>query len=265
MHAFGACTACVRVGEANPLIPHDIAAARAEQARLAANPAPPIRPVIVLGGYHAWGPVSWVVAHDLRRLTDASSDLFLPVPFMLDTTLQSGAARTIRRVRERFGVLDSSQTVEVDAIGISMGGIVARLACSHDRAELNLPSDLPRLNVRRIFTFGSPHRGSRIAAFAAPDRAARDMKPGSALLGRLDAALSSPDAPQLTCYAQTRDRTVGATRTSPPDRHPHWTNSTWTFSHFTTPHNPWFLADCARQLRGEQPFLPPPTTPPPRD
>ena len=265
MHAFDACTGCVRRGQQNPALPCGVAGARAECARLAASPKSPPRPVVVLGGYHAWGPVSWVVAYDLRQLTDPAAAHVLPVQFMLDTSLQSCAARVIRLVRDRYGTLDDTRTVEVDAVGISMGGIVARLACAGDHAAFAMPAGLPRLNVRRIFTFGSPHRGSRIAKLVAPDRAARDMKPGSDMLARLDACLAHRDAPELTCYAQVRDHTVGALHASPPGRHPHWSDSTWTLSHFATPHNPWFQADCARRLRGDEPFLPPPHTAPPHN
>ena len=63
-----------------------------------------------------------------------------------------------------------------------------------------------RLKVRRIFTLGTPHRGAILADRIALDSAARDLRPGSEFLHRLDEALPHAGY-ELLCYAHTNDRT----------------------------------------------------------
>ena len=64
---------------------------------------------------------------------------------------------------------------EVDLVGFSMGGIVSRLYVQRHGGA-------PR--VRRLVTLASPHAGSHVARIM-PQEAAREMRPGSALLADL--------------------------------------------------------------------------------
>jgi hypothetical protein len=66
------------------------------------------------------------------------------------------------------------------------------------------------------------------------------------------------------CYAHTHDVIVGATNTAPPGMDPIWTDGTLAWSHFAVVHNPIFIADTARRLRGDTPLLHT-SGPPPRD
>ncbi len=219
---------------------------------MAANPKKLQRPVLVLGAYHAWAPVSWAMAQKVRRLTGANEREVVSVPFLFETSLHAAAVKGARVAVEAWGLGTGGASVPVDVVGISMGGLVARMVLAGDNAGLGLPQEMARIDARRIFTFGSPLRGARVALRVRPDRAARDMRPGSPLLRRLDANAAGAD---LICYGQVRDRIVGATRTAPEGMEPIWSGGTLLMSHFTTPHNPWFLADMARRLRGETPLL----------
>jgi hypothetical protein len=241
-----------RPGPRNPDLPCTLEEAKADLRRMAANPVKLARPVLVLGAYHAWAPVPWALARKIRRLTGAGEREVVCVPYLWETTLHAAAAKGARTAIGAWGLAPGGASVPVDVVGISMGGLVARMVAAGERAGLGLPWDLPRIDARRIFTFGSPLRGAKAALRLCPDRAARDMCPGSALLGRLEAEAARDI--ELICYGQLRDQIVGATRTAPEGMDPIWTGGTLVFSHFATPHNPWFLADMARRLRGEEPL-----------
>ena len=70
------------------------------------------------------------------------------------------------------------RTDEVDLIGHSMGGVVARY-------YLSLGGGAAR--VRHLVTLGSPHSGTEVSYFGV-GRPVHELLPGSALLARLDAA-----------------------------------------------------------------------------
>jgi hypothetical protein len=218
---------------------------------MAARPVKPERPILVLGAYHAWSPVVWAMVRKLRRLTGAGEQEVVGVAYPWETSLRAAAVKGVTRAAAAWGLSPAATTVPVDVVGLSMGGLIARMASAGDNEALGLPPDLPRLDAVRIFTFGSPMQGSRRAMRIRPDQAARDMRPGSAILQRISAATG----PEIISYAQLRDNVVGATRTAPAGLEPIWSSGTLLFSHFTTPHNPWFLADMARRLRGEEPLL----------
>lgn len=158
------------------------------------------------------------------------------------------AARVVAgKVAARFGADWAAR--EFDVVGISMGGLVARVLAS--------PQDGgPALRIKRLFMLATPHRGAKLARVVAPDRAARDMRPGSDFLGALDARLPSAGY-ELVCYAQLRDWWVGAGRAAPPGRVPIWTDTESVgarlFSHFQINFNRRVLRDVARRLRGEEP------------
>lgn len=253
MDAVAVASSFSRPGPQNPAFPCTFDDARDDLRRMAADPRPLARPVLVVGAYHAWAPVQWSLVRKLRRLTGAGDADIRSVSFPFETTLHAAAAKAAAHAIKYWGACSNGASVPLDLVGISMGGVISRLLTACDNAALGLPLDLPRIDARRIFTFGSPLSGARVALKIRPDRAARDMRPGSPLLQRLGAPRD--DGPELICYAQLRDQIVGATRTAPPGMTPIWSSGTPIFSHFTTPHNPWFLADTARRLRGEEPLL----------
>lgn len=227
------------------------AAAAREMARMRADPRPLARPVVVLGGWRAWQFNAEGLTRRLCALTSGRREDFLAVSFMFHNRLEAAAATASGAVRSRWPGA-GNETVEVDVVGVSMGGLVARLAALDGS---------PRLKIARLFTLATPHRGAALANRIAIDPAARDMKTGSARLGRLDASI---DSVNVTCYARLRDRIVGARNTSPHGRHPNWIPGPRALSHVLVTTEPVFIADIALRLRGE-PSLGLPCSEPPRD
>jgi len=233
----------------NPDFPGTRAEVLADWARMRREPCALARPVIVLAGWRAPASARGV-GFRLCGITSQQSGDFLSIAYPGKASIEQAAHTAAAGILERFG-RDPARPIDVDVVGISMGGLVARTLAAGLHGSPPLP-----VRFRRLLTLATPHRGASLARFIAPDRAARDMRPGSALLEELDAHL--PDAPfQLTCYAQLRDWWVGATRTAPPGHHPIWCDTEGpaqrTFSHFLINFNPRVLRDIALRLRGEEP------------
>ncbi len=237
-------------------------ACRAETARLEADPRPLTRPLVILDAWHHPPASAGGVRRRLVNLTGADDDQTLAVSFTVLFSIEAAARRAVNRVEQQWPSDDPDQTVEVDVVGYSMGGIVARYAA--DLWDELPPESRPakRLNVRRLYTIASPHRGARLACWIAPDRAAWSMRPGSELLDQLDAARAQRGDYELTCYTQLNDITVGARNTAPPGEAPLWRHGPWLLSHQTVRTNPHILLDIALRLRGETPIAQPGDPPP---
>ena len=228
--------------------------------RMRGDPRPLARPVVVLGGYrsppfHASG-----FAGGLVGLTSGRSADVLVLSFPLSSDLDEMARRVIDSVERRWPSTDQDQTIGVDVVGISMGGVLARWAAlppqRRHRGDDKNPATEPgkRLRVERLFTLATPHQGALQADWIAPDRAARDMRRGSPMLRVLDAEL--PDAAyELVCYAHRGDGLVGTDRAAPAGRPRIETEGTVLFSHLLVTSNPVFQVDIARRLRGEPPLV----------
>lgn len=222
--------------------------------------APLARPVLVLNGYRApWFTASGVASR-LCSVTSGRAADFLAVSYTLSGSVESAAEHATRRIRANWPeVADGIQ--EVDVVGISMGGLVARLLASE------LSPRTPKLRIARLFTLATPHRGAILAEWFHLDRAARQMRRGSEFLTLLNGQAAKA-AYELHCYAQLRDWWVGARNASPPGVIPVWTDAESFFgrvhSHVQITRNKRILADVARRLRGE-PALAGVGTLPPRD
>jgi pimeloyl-ACP methyl ester carboxylesterase len=155
------------------------------------------------------------------------------------------ARRVIEAVNARWPSDHPGHTVEVDVVGFSMGGLVARFAAAPTRV-----TGFDRhLHVNQLYTLATPHRGAR-SAFLDLDRAVVQMKPGAVFLADLDECRNEC-AYEIVPYAQTNDWIVGARNAAPPGQEPIWTAGTLTFSHFTITTNRRVLVDIARRMRGE--------------
>jgi pimeloyl-ACP methyl ester carboxylesterase len=210
------------------------------------------------------------LASNITKATSGNAEDVLLVSYPASSDIDAIANFVIEEVEARWPSPSTDSTVEVDVVGVSMGGIVARWASlplqqrvRSGAAASPPPRDSKRLNIVNLFTYASPHRGAELAQTLAFDAAAMDLKPGSGLLATLDNAWINRTY-ELTCYAHTNDAIVGATRTSPPGTNPIWTRGTLLFSHFAVVHNPIFIADTARRLRGETPLVQA-SEPPPRN
>lgn len=246
---------CITAPSTNPDYPATDEQVEAEYRRLCAQPRPPARPIVVLNGYRApfWQAAG--VRSRLIELTGAAPDRVIYVSYFWSGDTADATRRAVEAVRAAWPGGGEDETVEVDVVGISMGGLIGRNAAIAEPGRA-------RLKVRRLFTLASPHRGALLAETIAPDAAAGDMTPGSAFLARLDRALAGADY-ELVCYALLRDAWVGATRTAPPGRRPIWCAGPVVGAHQAIGSNRRVLVDLARRLRDEPPLAregsPPPS------
>lgn len=244
----------------NPNFILDEAAIESERRRMLEEPTGLDRPLVVLAGWRQLpiGPRN--LARRIESLTGADERQVLAISYPLAGDMQKIRRRVIERVEQRWPSPDPAGTIEVDVIGISMGGVVARSLALGNGAGRE-PGK--RLRIARLYTLAAPHRGARLAEWIAPDRASRALKAGSEFLDELDAAHADADY-ELICYTRLRDFWVGATRTAPHGLQPIWTSPGFLFSHVTIGRDSRILLDIARRLRGERP-LAAPGAPPPRD
>lgn len=240
----------------NPDFPTTDADIRRDRERMMAEPVGLVRPLIVLDGWHAPGIAARFIAEDLRRLTGADRAMVLRISYPAATDFRKSIPWIIERIDDRWPSSDPRETVEVDVVGISMGGLVARAA------EMPDGYGVKRLRIRRLFTLSTPHRGARMAAYLRLDPSSALMTPGSPFLARLDRRLSETEM-EIVSYARLNDWLVGARNCAPPGQEPIWTNGPWLLSHFTMSRDKRAIADIARRLRNEPPLgwpgLPPPT------
>ncbi len=165
------------------------------------------------------------------------------------STQDEARDRVVKAVEEAFGRGEAGWTVEVDVIGYSMGGIVAR------HAALARDDGGTRLRIARLFTLASPHRGTELAdKIPALDDLLVSIRPASAELMRLDAAL--PDAEyRIYPYCRLGDEIVGEPNTAPPGEIAWWVqNLPLQLAHADIYKDPRIMADIMRRLRGEEPI-----------
>ena len=156
------------------------------------GPRPEGVPVFVVPGYGGDESSVSVVAAALR---DAGRDVrVLVTPDTGRAAIAEGVAALDRAVR-------SSRAETVDVVGHSAGGVVARAwVAGGGRA-------------RHVVTLGSPHHGTELlsnlgAAVEQCIGACADLRPGSALLARLNAGDETPSAAQWVTFWTEDDQTV---------------------------------------------------------
>ncbi len=243
----------------NPDFPLTHAEAALEMERMRASPVLPKRPILLLAGYHAWRLMVASTARTMRSLVGGPAEEYHSIAYPLSSSIEGMARNVVRQVEQVWPNNEPHRTAEIDVIGVSMGGLVARVA-----AQLPLVDGQKRLRIVRLFTLATPHQGallsSRIPGFLR-DRAARDMHPDSRFLERLNASLPTAKY-DLTCYTRLNDKWVGATKTAPPNREPIWVSGLRFMSHTTITADGRLLVDIARRLRGEEPLARRASTPP---
>ncbi|MCP3903744.1 MAG: hypothetical protein GY715_08930 [Planctomycetes bacterium] len=252
---LAACSADVPL---NPSFPLTLADAKGELREMRADPRSLERPVVVLGGIHDPGFIAPGLAREVKKLTTPDAPV-IAVSFLTASDFETCRRRVIDAVDRAFPSDDPAATVEVDAIGVSMGGIVARYA-ARPRTDGGR-----RLRVRRLFTIGSPHLGARMADLPTFDSRILDMRRGSTLLAALNDHAVDED-PEVYPYTRLGDSIVGAEHTAPPGRPAWWVqNVPFAFAHLAASHDARFLADIMRRLRGEPAYATEPAAPLPGD
>lgn len=251
----------------NPSFPLTEREANKVLEQMAKSPQPLQRPVVILAGFLdpgfasdemlrviqptvTGGPVIKVAFNDCRTFDDCRARVLAAVVEALPelTTVGDG----------RF------ETIEVDVVTNSMGGLVARHAALWPERSAAPHADT-RLRVARLMTISAPHRGSALASADSSDPLDRDMAPGSTFIQRLDAALPDADY-ELVCYVRLGDRLVGVDNCAPPGLVAFWVpDPPLEPAHIFAYHDRRLLCDVASRLRGETPFAKPPPAPYPAD
>lgn len=205
------------------------------------------RPVLCLSGWRAWPVMAWSLSRTLRAMTGADEESFGGCSFATVGSFEGAVRRVMGVVRERWG--DAEQ--ELDVVAVSMGGLVARAAAAGMYGD-----DV--LQVKRLFTLSSPHRGAKLAGLMSVDRASRDMRAGSVFLERLAEAERERGGRgyEMVCYGRTRDWWVGAKQTAPEDMEPICLDPPLvTMSHLLVTMDRRILCDIAARLTGKEPLL----------
>jgi pimeloyl-ACP methyl ester carboxylesterase len=152
----------------------------------------------------------------------------------------------VGRVERAFDSGEGYETVEVDVVGVSMGGLVARFAAI-DSGGVH-----KRLVIKRLFTISTPHRGAELAALPTADRKQLGMRAGSAFLAALYAA---EQGYEIVPYARLGDVIVGVENCAPEGEVPIWVRNRFLEpAHMAAQRDPRFTADIARRVRGEAPY-----------
>jgi len=215
-----------------------------------------VRPVIVLAGYQDPGFGAAAMARRLRRAF-IDPDRIISIPFFADESFDAARDRALREINAVFPSTDPETTVEVDVVGISMGGLVARHAA---RAR---EDGGRRLRIARLFTIATPHRGARLATLPTFDRKQIDMRVDSAFINDLNDDPTASDF-EIVPYGRLGDAIVGIERVAPPGAVPWWVpNQPMAFAHLTAASDSRIVADILRRLRHERPLTIGEPSPPP--
>ena len=108
------------------------------------------------------------------------------------------------------------------------------------------------MNVARLFTISTPHRGAKLAWVPSIDARVIDMRPDASFVAHLN---EQETTYELFPYTRLDDAIVGEENAAPPGQNAWWVpNIPGGFSHLLASSDPRFLADIMRRLRGEAPF-----------
>jgi len=227
---------------ANPSFALTVAAARAELKQMEESPLPPVRPVVVIGGYADPGIIVSLLTARVRDVLGPGAPVVAVAPGWT-WTMDDARRKLLDAVEKEFESTDGEWTVEVDVVAVSMGGLVARYAAmpgvDHRR----------RLRIARLMTISTPHLGADWAAMPTLESRVVDMRRGSAFLCALDEAGCGYE---VLPYCRLGDLIVGVRNAAPAERTAWWVaNQPMQFAHLDAHKDPRILADISRRLRGE--------------
>ncbi|QQE13150.1 hypothetical protein JD969_06720 [Planctomycetota bacterium] len=245
-------TGCGFNNRVNPSFNTSYDDAKQELADMSEKPVVLKRPVVVLGG---WGDPGFVPASIAKRMQLATGDQrVIAINYFGTGGFDESARKTIKAVEKNFPSEDPNETVEVDVIGFSMGGLVARYAAipTHETGEKAFRK---RLNVRNLYTIGTPHKGAAMAWTAWWDPSARAMIPGGDFIVRLNRDFKENDRYDVVAYTRLQDMIVGEENAAPEGVDLWWVdNRPFQTAHGNSGTDRRFLADIAKRLRGEPPL-----------
>lgn len=236
----------------NPSFDVTVSAAREELGDLGRRSLELERPVLIAAGFLDPGFGVSSLTTQMRKLA-ADPAMVIEVPFFTTPNFDLARERMVGKLEALFPSDDPFETVEVDVIGISMGGLVARYSAMEDASAR--AAGVKRLRIRTLFTLGTPHHGAvRAERTLAFDARVADMRAGSAFLQLLDEAWADRDF-ELVAYTRLYDSIVGPANALDPDGNGWWLSPpALQMSHMTMHRDPRIIADILRRLRGEEPL-----------
>jgi pimeloyl-ACP methyl ester carboxylesterase len=238
----------------NPSFPVTADFARRDLRRMESNPRRLDRPLLIITGF--MDPGFAALAMRARFEAATGDDRVIIVALEDCGTYAQCTQKLIRAVDEAFPSASPTQTSEVDVIGYSMGGLVARLAA-------NPPDNARRLRIHRLFTISTPNQGAiRAKELPLLHPLQGGMRPGSPLLAQLN---SRPEPYRVISYIRLGDKVIGPPNAVIPGGQLWWVSTLpFTNPHLGAPGDPRILDDIARRLRGEPPLttVPPAPLPP---
>jgi hypothetical protein len=222
---------------------------QAEQAlaELRETPTSAERPVLVVGGYFDLLGTQIDPMRDELVANFGEDAVLRRVHFAFDD-FDRLRDRLVELVDEKFGPGDDPErTIAVDAVGLSMGGLVCRYAAMPVAGQRSL-------NLRRLYTVATPHRGAALGTRWSLDGLVRDMAIGSDFMRRLEAGRVEATC-ELVSYVRLDDGVVGEVNAAPLGDTPIWVEALpWTRPHAHALRDPRLQADILRRLRRLEPF-----------
>lgn len=176
-----------------------------------------VRPVVVIGGYGDFGIGDRTATGKLRRLTGDPRIRAVHPGF--SGNFSDAADAVVNAVDESFGAGSDTETIEVDVVAISMGGLTARWAAAPDA---QFGDNNRRLKIKNLYTIASPHIGAQMAdnwAWADPFFTGRSMRTGSdfyTALAAREAVATGDERYPIVQYARENDITIGPGSDLPP-------------------------------------------------
>lgn len=222
-------------------------------ARIVAARKPFARPLVIITGFMDPGLAAFFVQWRFESLS--ADDRMIAVPMGEGLSFDYCRDKVIDAVERRFPSDDPSRTVEVDVIGLSMGGVVARYAA--------LPPDdkhKRQLRINRLFTVSSPLCGSELAQrVPAVHPLIYPLRPGSRMLAQIN---STKPAYAIFPYVLLNDHVIGLPNAAPPGQVAWWLSSPPLGTpHFCALFDSRITADIARRLRDEPALATAPRSP----
>jgi hypothetical protein len=250
-------------GPVNPSFPVTEERARDIIREEASHPKPLPRPLVIVGGFRDPGLAPPILKNEVARWTH-DGDKIVTVELAFTYDFDQCRQRIVDAVQQAFPSDDPQQTVEVDVIGFSMGGLAARYAAAE------LPRDKEpsrRLQIARLFTISAPLRGAVVAdEIPFTLHPLQDlMRPGSPFIRSLNSAPEGAgELYEIYSYVRLGDPYISTTEAAVPGQAAWWLAP----PAMSPPHEMAFqddriLADILRRIHNEQPLSTDPPTPPP--
>lgn len=249
--AFVTCLGCASP-PTNPSFSISVLDAQRDLQRIADDRRPLDRPLVIVTGFMDPGLAAIGMNGRFRSLFDDKRILAISLGDRGD--LAACRDKVLAAVQQAFPSDNPMQTIEVDVIGYSLGGVVARYAALPRHQQIDTtgttrPAERS-LRIVRLFTISTPHRGADEATRMPLLHAIQgSLRSGSPELRQID---ETPISFPIYPYIVLGDRAIGEANAAPIGQTPWWVpNRAFADVHNSAYDDPRIVADIARRLRDE--------------